>query len=842
MRPVRARDGIDAASYIRKRGGFQTATLRRNDGARDPQASFRRERDPPASAGRPRGHAIHMSEDKPKTRWTRWLPLLYLDFGITWIFGSDAVVGWLFGDSPYLLLVVSTVKGFAFVALTALLLALWWRAEQRHNRALLAGAEARATFANERMAWMSRHAHDMILLLDGDGQIIDCNERAEVTYGYPQSELVGMSVFDLRADAGRRDADDQFREVLARGALVFQAEHRTREGQVFPVEVSSRSVEFQGRTYVQSIVRDQRELLAARRRVERQRDLYDMLSRCNHAIARLRDPALLYQAVTRVAVEHGHFLFAWVAGKRPDGSVVYEAAFGDDGGYLSDLRVTTREDDPRSQGPTGRALREGTTIVVNRFFEDARTQPWHDVAERVGIRSSASVAIRVRGSVVAALTVYAAEPDFFVAEIVRTLEEVAAEIGFGLETLQVRKELDESRNLLQTVIDATATPIYAFDCNGRALLMNEAGARVMGLSRESILGHSRLLRWTPDEAAEHAASDERVFATGETVYVEETVGSAPAERTFLSVKFPLRDLDGRIYAVGGVSTEITELRRAQRAVVDANTGLEHVVAQRTQELVEARDRAEQADRAKTAFLSTISHELRTPLNSIIGFTEIVLRELSGPLNDEQRRQLTIVQDSSRLLLDLINEILDLSRIEAGRMQFSHEPFDLAEVLQRQVDSLASQADAKGLELHCRLGPDVREMVSDPKRVTQIVANLLANAIKFTEQGGIEVVAERAGDRVRIDVRDSGPGIAAADMPHLFKPFVQVGQAQRQHREGTGLGLAISRHLARALGGDIEVASELGRGTTFTIRLPLDARTSTRDAAQPSLFRRLDPTT
>ena len=176
------------------------------------------------------------------------------------------------------------------------------------------------------------------------------------------------------------------------------------------------------------------------------------------------------------------------------------------------------------------------------------------------------------------------------------------------------------------------------------------------------------------------------------------------------------------------------------------------------------------------------------------------------------------------------------------MQFSLEPFDLAEVLQRQVNSLASQADAKNLELSCHLGPDVRAMVSDAKRVTQIVANLLANAIKFTERGSIAVVAERADDRVRIEVRDSGPGIAPADLAHLFKPFVQVGQAQRQHREGTGLGLAISRHLARALGGDIEVASELGRGTTFTVVLPLDARTSVKDAAESGLFRRLDATT
>jgi PAS domain S-box-containing protein len=760
----------------------------------------------------------------PKPRWTRWLPLLYLAFGLAWILGSDAVLGWLFGESPHLLLVISTVKGFAFVALTALLLAIWWRAEQRHHRVLVESAEARASFASERMAWMSRHANDAILLLDANGQIIDCNERAEVTFGDTHAELVGRSVFELRAETTTATAEAQFREVLERGALLFQAEHRARDGSRFPVEVSSRRVEFQGRIYVQSIIRDQRELVAARRRLERQRDLYDMLSRCAYAIARLREPRLLYQAVARVAVEHGHFLFAWIAGRRPDGSVAQEAAFGDDEGYLAGLKVSTDGEDPLGHGPTGRALREGSTIVVNRYFEDERTRPWHDMARRVGIQSTASVAIRVKGNVVAVLNVYAGEADFFDAEIVRTLEEVAAEIGFGLETLEVRKELDESRHLLQTVIDASAAPIYAFDRNGRALLMNAAGARIVGPS------------------AAQRASDERVFATGEPVYVEESIGSGADERTFLSVKFPLRDLDGKIYAVGGVSTDITELREAQQAVVAANTGLEHVVAQRTQELVEARDRAEQADRAKTAFLSTISHELRTPLNSIIGFTEIVLRELSGPLNDEQRRQLTIVQDSSRLLLDLINEILDLSRIEAGRMHFSRESFDLAEVLQRQVDSLASQADSKGLGLECRIGPGVATMFSDAKRVTQIVANLLSNAIKFTERGRVALDAAREGDRVRIDVHDTGPGMTAEDLSRLFKPFVQVGQAQGQHREGTGLGLVISRHLARALGGDIEVASEPGRGTTFTVLLPLDADTSPKEAAASGLFRPLDATT
>jgi PAS domain S-box-containing protein len=782
-----------------------------------------------------------MSLPTQSPRWTRWLPALYLLFGVTWILASDAVVGWLFRETPHMLLLVSTFKGFAFVAFTALLLAIWWRAEQRHNAAMLAGAEARASYATERMAWMSRHANDVILLLDEDGNVIDCNERAEATYGYSREQLLQLTVFELRSDRTRPVADGQFREVLAKGSLVFQTQHRAGDGRVFPVEVSSSGVAFEGRTYVQSIVRDQTEIFAAQRRLERQRDLYDMLSRCSHAVARLRDRAPLYDAITRVAVEHGHFLFAWIAEPGTDGSINRAATFGDDGGYLYDLPVTTRAEEPRGQGPTGRCLREGVTVVVNRFLEDPRTRPWHARAARSGVRGSAGVPIRVRGEVVAALVVYSNEPDFFDASIVRTLEEVAAEIGFGLDALEVRKELDESRNLLQTVIDASATPVYAFDRQGRVLLMNAAGARVMGLPRRDVPGQARDLRWTGAQAVAQEASDARVLDTGQTVYVEETIGEGPDERTFLSVKFPLHDLDGRIYAVGGVSTDITELRVAQREIFVANARLEQTVAERTQELVVARDRAEQADRAKTAFLSTVSHELRTPLNSIIGFTEILLRELSGPLGEEQRRQLTIVQDSSRVLLDLINEILDLSRIEAGRMQFTIEPFDLAEVLTRRVEALASQADAKGLALRCDVAPDLGTMTSDPKRVAQVVANLLSNAVKFTEQGGVELSARPDGDAVRIEVRDTGPGIAPEDFEHLFKPFMQVGDTRRHHREGTGLGLAISRHLARALGGDIAIESELGRGTRFIVSLPRVSGDAVDASSATGLFRRLSAT-
>lgn len=383
----------------------------------------------------------------------------------------------------------------------------------------------------------------------------------------------------------------------------------------------------------------------------------------------------------------------------------------------------------------------------------------------------------------------------------------------------------EARQLLQAMIDASATPIYAFDREGRALLMNTACATVLGQPIESLLGKTRSAMHAPEFASAHDAFDRKVLELGHPITVEERTQGPDGERVFLSTKFPLRNVEGTITAVGGVSTEITELRRAQDATADANATLEQTVLERTRELVAARDRAQQADRAKTAFLSTVSHELRTPLNSIIGFTDIVVQGLAGPLNQEQHHQLSIVQESAHMLLELINEILDISRIEAGKLQLAPQEFDLADLLRRRVDALASVAATKGLTLETRVAAGIR-ISSDPKRVAQIVTNLLSNAVKFTDAGKVTLEACVEQEQIAVVVQDTGPGISAEDLAQLFRPFAQVGNAGSQHREGTGLGLVISLYLARAMGGDITVQSTPGHGSRFKLVLPLELPSAT----------------
>lgn len=232
-----------------------------------------------------------------------------------------------------------------------------------------------------------------------------------------------------------------------------------------------------------------------------------------------------------------------------------------------------------------------------------------------------------------------------------------------------------------------------------------------------------------------------------------------------------------------------------------------------------KERAEVADRLKSAFLATMSHELRTPLNSIIGFTGIILQGLVGPLNDEQKKQLNMVRGSAQHLLSLINDVLDISKIEAGQLQLSHEDFDLRGAVEKVVESTRPIAAKKGLKLTGTCSVDIGTMKGDVRRVEQILLNLLSNAIKFTETGSVTVQCESDERNVTVKVIDTGIGIRTEDMETLFKAFRQIDSGITRKYEGTGLGLSICRRLVELMGGSIWVTSEWGSGSTFGFSLP-----------------------
>ena len=281
---------------------------------------------------------------------------------------------------------------------------------------------------------------------------------------------------------------------------------------------------------------------------------------------------------------------------------------------------------------------------------------------------------------------------------------------------------------------------------------------------------------------------------------------------------PLGDFDplaGNATVVA-VTRDITE-RKAQEA-----------------ELLRAREAAEEASHAKTRFLANVSHELRTPLNAIIGFSEMLGAEIFGPLGDpRQREYVQLIHESGSHLLQVVNDILDMSKIESGTFDVVAEPFDLAALFESVRQMMALQAEERGLRIAVAPTSPLPEVVADRRACKQILINLLSNAVKFTDKGGsIQLGARIEGEQVAIYVRDTGIGISEKDLVRLGTPFVQADSGYDRRHEGTGLGLSVVKGLTELHGGTMRIESRLGEGTCVTIRLPLDAETVERPQPSP----------
>jgi signal transduction histidine kinase len=261
--------------------------------------------------------------------------------------------------------------------------------------------------------------------------------------------------------------------------------------------------------------------------------------------------------------------------------------------------------------------------------------------------------------------------------------------------------------------------------------------------------------------------------------------------------------------------QLSEVEELNAELARSNAGL-HAARQQAES---AREEAERANQAKSQFLAVMSHELRTPMNAIMGFTDLLDAEISGPLNEVQKQQLGRVRGGARHLLGLIDQVLSLARIEAGREEVRLSAADLPGLVNDVTSMMEPLATRRGLELRVALPGAPPRFVTDEGKVRQILLNLVGNAIKFTEEGRVELEVESRNGNMVFHVRDTGQGIAPDDIERVFDPFEQVDQSITRRAEGTGLGLSVSRQLARLLGGDVLAHSEPGKGSTFTLKLP-----------------------
>ena len=428
----------------------------------------------------------------------------------------------------------------------------------------------------------------------------------------------------------------------------------------------------------------------------------------------------------------------------------------------------------------------------------------------------------------------------YVVSILRNVTDLARakeEIEESYRTLRIAQaEVRDERHRLDLIIDSVADPILVTDQEGDIVLMNTPAERLFNAPGVDDEGTLRRVRANGANLTSFVSnvltrSGEQRYRgeiqlgdplTGRPLPVEAVAGTILSEQGELMwVVTILHDL-----------TEAIEKARLYEQLKHASVELERKVQEATAELAEQNEllrrqhiALEQASALKSQFLANMSHEFRTPLNAILGYTHMVLNGVSGPISEPQRKSLTRIDSNSRHLLALINDILDITRIEAGRMPLNATSFGIGELFDEVQAELEPIIKRSNLAVSTRVRGAVPTLRSDRQKVKQIVLNLLSNALKFTPSGSVTMTASYDGraKQVAVAVRDTGVGIPKEDQAKVFEDFRQLDSSPARGYGGTGLGLSICRRLANILGGSIELASEAGRGSTFTLRLPAKGR-------------------
>jgi two-component system sensor histidine kinase/response regulator len=377
--------------------------------------------------------------------------------------------------------------------------------------------------------------------------------------------------------------------------------------------------------------------------------------------------------------------------------------------------------------------------------------------------------------------------------------EIIGLVGVNRDVTE-RLQTEEARARLAAIVEGAEDAITSRTLDGIITSWNRGAERLYGYTAEEVIGRSFAMLMPEDE---RPPSPALVTAFGAPTTQFET-RRRRKDGTMVDVSVamsPIRDDRGETIGVSTITRDITERKRFE------------------QELQEALEAAQAATRTKSLFLAMMSHELRTPLQAVLGYADLLLLGPEASLTPEQREDLSYIHSGASRMVELIEHLLDLSRMEAGRLELAAEPVDLAEIIEQVRQDVAPQAAAKALAVQIDAPASLPPALGDPDRLRQILLNLAGNAVKFTEQGTVCIRAREAGDGISLAVIDTGIGISPEALPYIFEEFRQVDGSLTRRYGGAGLGLAIARRLAEQMGGNLTVVSTPGSGSTFTLRMP-----------------------
>jgi len=558
------------------------------------------------------------------------------------------------------------------------------------------------------------------------------------------------------------------------------------------------------------LMRSTRDSRQAQSMAQRMSNYYEALSRTNQSILRIKEPGALFEEICRICVDTGHAQLACVY-LREGRFAVRVAQAGPGAALLNDIPnpwdISTPE---ASASLTARALNGGVLLVSRDYLNDPSSAPWRERARAHDLRTLACLPLRRADAVIGVLMLAASEVGFFETRLLTLLAEMTADISFALDSIdrdaahlestrQVEAGLARFTQLFQAAPVASA--ILTVD-DRRVVAVNDAMCARHRSKREDMIG-----RQTTELTYTVAAEDRDLFyqvlrEQGQVRnMVAQMVDHTGDVRKELMNAEPIDYLGQPCILY--MSMDITDLQKAEEAR-------------------EARDMAQASNRAKTEFLAHMSHELRTPLNAVLGFSALVRKEAENRLTSKELEHLEHVQQAGWHLLRLINDVLDLSRIEVGQFAIETRRLELIPVLDEALKMSSPLAADSSISLvaHYRDGRRCNA-IADPTRLRQVVLNVVTNAIKYNRpEGAVHVDVFIRGDRAVIEVLDTGIGMTPRQLDQLFEPFNRLGR-EGHGIEGTGIGLALSRQLMQLMNGDVEVTSEPGHGTRILLSLPFD---------------------
>jgi PAS domain S-box-containing protein len=558
-------------------------------------------------------------------------------------------------------------------------------------------------------------------------------------------------------------------------------------------------------------------------RINRANRLYAVVSDMNQSIVRINERDKLFDEVCRIAVHYGLFKGAWIGLIDDSIQSVKPVAHDGTGADVSKGLIALYK-----ESTAHLAIREGRYFICNDIHEDPNMLLWSGEAAARGYRSFAVFPIRLQGRVIGVFNIYVDEPDFFTREEITLLTEMADEISFFVTTIEqesqqklVEQALQESEARKGAILDAALDCIVSMDHEGKVIEFNPAAEQTFGYKRQETIGKPmadliipRLLR------DQHRRGLVRYLTTGEGPILNQRIELTAMRAD--GTEFPVEVTVTRISRQGpAMFTAYIRDLTAQKA--------QEEVHRRSRDLEEQNVRIQEANRLKSEFLANMSHELRTPLNGVIGFSEYMIDEKAGPLNAEQKEYLNDVLASAKHLLQLINDVLDLAKIEAGKMELNPETFAIKEVIGEVCTIIEPMASKKNITMSVEAPAEAVLVTIDPVKFKQVLYNLLSNAVKFTpENGDIKLTASLEDpERMQVEVKDTGIGIKTEDLTRLFHEFEQLDSGLGRPQQGTGLGLALTKKIVELQGGSITVESQFGKGSTFTVALPHWQATTSR---------------